>query len=141
MHYIDLSQAKKKLEVGKTVSFKISCDDKTLRKVPGGFAVNFQAHYDDYANIALHFNPREKSSKVVVNTRINKKWEAELHIEDDMVGHVYFGSPFELKINVNENNHVLIYVNGKFKTGYFCKIDITTAKYLCFPEGVRIMDD
>ncbi|XP_052087073.1 uncharacterized protein LOC127724215 [Mytilus californianus] len=141
MNYVELSAVQKKLDVGKSVSFKVMCEDKSLASVPGGFAVNFQENHDDYANIALQFNPRAKSSKVVLNTRIDKKWEKELYIVDRNLKGVYFGNPFELTINVKAKNQILVSVNGEFKTGYECKVDITAVKYLCYAYGVKIILD
>ncbi|XP_071150974.1 uncharacterized protein [Mytilus edulis] len=141
MLYLDLSAVEKSLEVGKSVSFKVNCDDKSLLSVKGGFCVNVQADHSDYENIAFHFNPRAPTSRVVLNTRTDKKWQTEIYIKDKNVKSEYFDHPFDLKIEVKTKNHILISVNGDLKTGYDCKDDITKMKYLCYSSGVSIALD
>lgn len=86
----------------------------------------------------MHFNPRAKTSKVVVNTRIDKTWQKELCIENVNVKSDYFNNPFKLSMEVKNKKHILISVNDKLITGYNCKIDITKVKYICVGNGVSI---
>ncbi|VDI12382.1 Hypothetical predicted protein [Mytilus galloprovincialis] len=137
MLYYELSAKRQSMEVGKVVSFRISCD-KSLSDISGGFAVNFQEDNEDYENIAFHFNPRAESSKVVLNTRIRSKWIKEHIFGDNKVKSDYYINPFKLTIEVKNKEHILISVNDKFITGYNCKLDITKVKYVCWANGVEI---
>lgn len=104
-----------------------------------GYAVNFQKTRHEKNDILFHFNPRGKTSHVVLNTVTNSSWGEETKIEDENVAKIYFESPFKLKIVPIKDNLIHVYVNDKFKTEYECKErKITDTSFIIFSPFVSI---
>lgn len=106
-----------------------------------GYGINFQKAHDDFKNIALQISPRGNSSYVVLNSRINGKWQTEEHVrynDQKSMQDIFFKNPLELSMQPEKDNHTLISFNGSLVTGFNCKVDLTEAKYLVLSHDIEL---
>lgn len=104
------------------------------------FHVNVQASDTDNDNVLLDVNPHLQidTGKVILNSRINKKWDDDEQIPEDMP--FSDGKKFVLVISVHKDRFEIL-VDGKKLADYKHKTDVkANANFLVINGGVSLFN-